>query len=140
MGILIMRIGELASKSGVTTSTIRFYEQKGLMPKAARKASGYRTYDDEALNRLQLIKFSQSLGFSLDELPQLADSEGGWDHEIITQRLQQKLTETTTLISQLQTKQHQLNLLINRLSSVWDKDKCLPQSELADILNQTKYQ
>lgn len=135
-----MHIGELASKSGVSTSAIRFYEQKGLMPKVPRKASGYRIYDAEALNRLQLIKFSQRLGFSLDELPTLIDSEGGWDHELLMNRLQQKRDETAALIEQLRSKQQQLGHLIQKLESTWEQDQCLSPSELANILNQTKYQ
>ncbi|GAB5380992.1 MAG: hypothetical protein Alis3KO_17760 [Aliiglaciecola sp.] len=135
-----MRIGELASKSGVPTSTIRFYEQKGLMPEVPRRASGYRIYDNDALDRLQLIKFSQSLGFSLDELPKLIDSEGGCDHEQLMNRLIQKRAETATLIEQLQTQQLHLSILIDKLEDTWKQEQCLPQSELANILNQTKYQ
>ena len=53
-----MKIGELAKISGVSASAIRFYEQKGLIPQVARRPSGYRIYNNEAVNRLLLRKFS----------------------------------------------------------------------------------
>ena len=59
-----MRIGQLAETVGLPTSTIRFYEQKGLMPAADRTAKGYRKYDSQSVERLKMIKFATSLGFS----------------------------------------------------------------------------
>lgn len=130
-----MRIGELARLSGVPASTIRFYEQKGILPAAARKASGYRVYDAESLNRLQLIKFGQSLGFSLDELPSLVDDEGGWDHDRVMERLLIKQQEVNALLEQVGQKRDQINHLIRELNRNWDSGQCMPQQELAEIIN-----
>jgi DNA-binding transcriptional MerR regulator len=47
-----MKIGELAARSGIAASAIRYYEQAGLMPKAERGANGYRAYGDSALERV----------------------------------------------------------------------------------------
>lgn len=135
-----MQIGQLSQLSNVPKSTIRFYEQKGLMPAAKRTSSGYRIYDQEALNQLQLIKFSQSLGFALDELPKLVDNNGNWDHEIIISRLQEKQQETRQLISQLNSKQRKLDELIEQLQNTWQAGQCLSRCELNKILNQTQYQ
>ena len=63
-----MRIGELAKRSGLTTSRIRFYEDEGLLPKAHRGGNGYRDYPERAVARLHLIRDSQALGFSLSEI------------------------------------------------------------------------
>ena len=57
-----MRIGELAKSAGIPTSTIRFYEAKGLLPEPERKANGYRIYSEQTLQRLSLIRFSQQIG------------------------------------------------------------------------------
>jgi DNA-binding transcriptional MerR regulator len=62
-----MRIGELADRLGVNTKTIRYYEGIGLMPSPDRTPSGYRVYDEDAVERLTFIKTAQRLGITLDE-------------------------------------------------------------------------
>ena len=61
-----MKIGELARKSGLTPSAIRFYEEQGLLSPISRTAGGYRQYASNATERLRLIQASKRLGFSLD--------------------------------------------------------------------------
>ena len=63
-----MRIGELAKRTGVSASRIRFYEKHAVLPKAVRGANGYRTYPETALKLLGLIDDAQRLGFSLSEI------------------------------------------------------------------------
>jgi DNA-binding transcriptional MerR regulator len=63
-----VRIGELAERSGVEPTTIRYYERIGLMPIPARRESGYRDYDAEAAARLGFIRAAQSVGLSLGEI------------------------------------------------------------------------
>lgn len=65
-----MRISELADRTGVPASTLRFYEKNGLLP-AGRTASGYRVYDDDAIDRLAFIKAVKLLGLSLGEVSAL---------------------------------------------------------------------
>ena len=76
-----MKISELATLSGLTTSRIRFYEQQGLIAKAARAANGYRDYQQEALASLQFIQLGQSLGFTLDEIKPLVGISAKVDHQ-----------------------------------------------------------
>lgn len=132
-----MRIGELANKSGTPASTIRFYEQKGLMPKASRTQTGYRQYDEAALDRLQLIKFGQSLGFSLDELPTMLNNEQGWDHDEVMERLEEKYKEVDVLLQQLLLKKRQISELMETLKATWDSGACMDKRELARILSNT---
>lgn len=68
-----MRIGELAARSGVAATTIRYYESVGLLPAPARSASGQRSYAPTALNRLLLVKRLRLLGVGLLELRALVD-------------------------------------------------------------------
>lgn len=63
-----MRIGELARRSGLTTKTLRFYEQARVLPEPARRDSGYRDYEDVALDRLAFVKAAQAAGLSLAEV------------------------------------------------------------------------
>ncbi len=64
----VMRIGELSGQTGVSTKTIRYYEDIGLVPAPARTSSGYRDYDGDAQRRLALIRAAQSVGLSLGEI------------------------------------------------------------------------
>lgn len=54
-----MTIGEIATRVGVPTATIRYYEGRGLIPEAPRTRSGYRQYGDEAAERLRFIRRAQ---------------------------------------------------------------------------------
>ncbi len=66
-----LTIGKLARHGGVNIMTIRYYERRGLLPAPTRTASGYRLYADDAVRRLQFIRQSQLLGFSLTEIQDL---------------------------------------------------------------------
>jgi len=63
-----MRIGELASRSGVSAKAIRYYESIGLLPAPERLPSGYRDYDESTLDALAFIRAAQAVGLSLGEI------------------------------------------------------------------------
>ena len=65
-----MTISEAARQTGLHASAIRYYEQIGLLPAAAR-VSGQRRYDASILYRLAIIQRARQLGFTLDEIRQL---------------------------------------------------------------------
>jgi DNA-binding transcriptional MerR regulator len=71
------RIGEVAERAGVTTRTIRYYEELGLLGRASERAKGsHRLYTDADIARLQeLIRLRDLLGLSLEELVELAEAE-----------------------------------------------------------------
>jgi MerR family redox-sensitive transcriptional activator SoxR len=62
-----VKIGELASRTGVNASAIRYYEKLSLVP-APYHASGQRCYTDEAIYRVLLIRFARGMDFSLEEI------------------------------------------------------------------------
>lgn len=66
-----IRIGDLASRTGVTVETLRYYEQRGLLRPSGRRASGYREYSDETERLVRFIKRAQGLGFTLAEVEEL---------------------------------------------------------------------
>lgn len=59
-----MKIGELAKRTGLATSTIRFYESKGLLNAVSRQSNGYREYPLEAVAVLSIIVNAQQTGFT----------------------------------------------------------------------------
>ena len=63
-----MRIGEVAERCGVNTTTIRYYETAGLLPEPDRTPSGYRDYDDATVARLGFIRAAQTIGLHLGEI------------------------------------------------------------------------
>ena len=65
-----LTIGQVASRSGVTASTIRYYESIGLLP-APERESGQRRYDESVLGRLAFIGVAQEAGFTLREIGEL---------------------------------------------------------------------
>lgn len=65
MGFLT--IGELARRTGLTTRTIRFYSDEGLLPPADRTHAGYRLYDGASLARLELLRTLRELGIGLPD-------------------------------------------------------------------------
>jgi DNA-binding transcriptional MerR regulator len=72
-----LRIGEVAERVGVTTRTIRYYEELGLLGCGHEREKGaHRTYEEADVARLQeLIRLRDLLGLSLEELVELAEAE-----------------------------------------------------------------
>lgn len=70
-------IGEISRQTGVAATTLRYYEQIGLVPEPTRRG-GQRRYEDSILSRLEVIALCKSAGFSLDEIQLLfADDAPG---------------------------------------------------------------
>ena len=65
-----LRIGEVAERSGIAASALRYYEREGLLPRAARRG-GARVYEDSIFDRLALIEVAKAAGFSVAEIKRL---------------------------------------------------------------------
>jgi MerR family redox-sensitive transcriptional activator SoxR len=74
-----LSIGEVAERTGLAVSAIRYYEKLGLLPPAAR-SSGRRRFDITAVTRLRIISTVQQAGFSLAEIHQLLDGGAETTH------------------------------------------------------------
>jgi Cu(I)-responsive transcriptional regulator len=66
-----MNIGEAASATGISAKMIRYYEQSGLIPPAARTAAGYRDYSVKDVYVLRFVRRARDLGFSIVEIGEL---------------------------------------------------------------------
>jgi MerR family transcriptional regulator, redox-sensitive transcriptional activator SoxR len=63
-------IGEIAKRTGIRTSALRYYEEAGILPTPAR-TNGRRFYDADAIRRVDVLRFAQQAGFSLEEIKTL---------------------------------------------------------------------
>jgi MerR family transcriptional regulator, copper efflux regulator len=72
-----MLINELSKRTGITAHTIRFYEKSGLI-KGKRdeniKTNKYFHYDEETVEKLELVRDAKSIGFTISEISQLMDA------------------------------------------------------------------
>lgn len=108
-----MNIGEIAEKTGLAASKIRFYERIGLLKAVKRKANGYRHYSDEAIAQLKLIVIAQQAGFSLEELQTLVPADlSVWNHAELVTALQQKIQGIEAMQQQLASSKAQLQDLL----------------------------
>ncbi|MCW3478733.1 MerR family transcriptional regulator [Neisseriaceae bacterium JH1-16] len=102
-----MKIGELAERTGLAPSRIRFYEGIGLL-KVERQPNGYRTYPPQAALVLNLIATAQKAGFSLDEIRMLLPPDlTQWQHGSLLETLRRKVQDIEELEARLaQSKAH----------------------------------
>ncbi|MFI7864224.1 MerR family transcriptional regulator [Ectopseudomonas khazarica] len=119
-----MKIGELATRTGLAASRIRFYESIGLLKLVERQANGYRSYPEEAVLVLNLITTAQQAGFSLDELRSLLPQDlSQWEHGKLLDTLQGKVRDIEALEQRLaQSKTHLLALIHEIESKPGDLD------------------
>ncbi len=68
-------ISEVAARTGVTASTLRFYEEKGLIASIGRRGLK-RLFDPSVLERLALVSLGRAAGFSLEEIAQMFAADG----------------------------------------------------------------
>lgn len=68
-----MTRGEISRQTDISARTIRFYEDKGIIPMPKRGPNGYRIYDKSMIPGLKFIKNTQQLGFSLIEIKELSE-------------------------------------------------------------------
>ena len=73
----MMTVLEVANLAGVSTRTLRYYDQIGLLPPASATEAGYRLYGDADLRRLQQILFLRELAFPLKEIAPMLKAEAG---------------------------------------------------------------
>jgi MerR family redox-sensitive transcriptional activator SoxR len=102
----LMTIGDVARRSGVAASALRFYEERGLIS-SERAGSGHRRYPRAVLRRIAFIVFAQRVGLALDEIgaelaklpPDRAPTRREWSRlsSTWTERIDQRIAELERL-------------------------------------------
>ncbi|CAN7334488.1 MerR family transcriptional regulator [Duganella sp. LjRoot269] len=126
-----MKIGELAERSGIAASAIRFYEQEGLLPKAVRGANGYRVYTEAVLERLHLIHIGQNLGFTLDAIRAVMALEGAALQDGLMQNFDTRLGEIDQMMEALSAQRQSLLDTREKLRDAWARAECLSNANLS---------
>ncbi|WP_261536849.1 MerR family transcriptional regulator [Burkholderia multivorans] len=108
-----MKIGELAERTGLTPSRIRFYERIGLLTAVRRQPNGYRVYSPDAVVLLGLVATAQKAGFSLDEIRMLLPPDlGQWQRGALLEALRDKVRDIEAMqIKLTQNKAHLVSLM-----------------------------
>ncbi len=126
----LLKIGEVATSSGLPVKTIRYYEEIGLLtPTVERSQAGYRLFNTEVLNRLAFVKRAQSLGLALSEIRAIlaVHDEGELPCYEVKQHLEDKVAIVSQQIQALETLRAELNGIL----SGWQ------EHPPADVIEQT---
>ncbi|GGF94668.1 hypothetical protein GCM10010912_44560 [Paenibacillus albidus] len=108
-----MKRGELAKRTGISTATIRYYEDQGILPAPKRGENGYRVYSEDYLVKIKFIRDTQSLGYSLKEIREALQMLGtDMVIEDLKSLVRNKIVEIEDKIQSLRTLQAMLSGLL----------------------------
>ena len=105
-----MNISDVAKKTGLTSKAIRFYEEKGLVTPPLRSENGYRSYSQQHLDELTLLRQPRQVGFNLEECRELIFlfNDPSRHSADVKRRTLEKVAEIERHISELQGMRTQL--------------------------------
>ena len=119
-------IGGVARRAEVGIDTIRYYEREGLLPPPQRRASGYRDYGPDVVERLRFIRRAKDLGFTLEEIRELlvlsTDRERGV--KSVKQRAETRLDQVNQRIHELRRMKRGLQQLIDACPGHGALERC----------------
>lgn len=94
-----LRIGDIASRSGVTRDAIRFYERSGLLDQPGRTKSRHRIYDATALDRIRLVRQLQNCGLTIGDIKEVFFLREA-DRPVASKRLMEVLRRRLELLEE----------------------------------------
>lgn len=118
-----LTIGKLAKIAGVSVETIRYYQQRGLLP-VPEPSGAYRYYPVSQGKRIRFIKRAQELGFSLDEVAELLSLEDRIDRVSIRQIASTRLEEIQAKLADLNRMKNTLSHLIHECKHTGKGQPC----------------
>ncbi|WP_245680731.1 MerR family transcriptional regulator [Veronia pacifica] len=127
----LMFIGKLSKKVGISIKAIRYYEEIGLI-KPAQREGKYRVYDDSYIPVLEIIKLAKKLGFTLDELKEIAESKSQQGLVPITQLRQALGKKRANVMQQIEALNQVLSDMTTLEEQVTQYNQCL-LSNLASL-------
>lgn len=129
-----MRIGVLAAHAGLTTKTIRFYEDAGLLPPPPRTPAGYRDYPAQTLTRLAFVRDAQAAGLTLADIRSILEirDHGQPPCQHVTRLIDQHLAQVEKRLADLTQAKNVLRDLRQRAAGT-DPASC-PSETVCTIL------
>ncbi len=121
-----LSIGHVAKQAGVGVETVRYYEREGLIAKPPRRASGYRQYTSEVVERVLFIRRAKDLGFSLKEIHELLGLriKPNATSAVVRDRAMEKIEEISEKIESLQHIKQALEELVSACSGKGPVSEC----------------
>jgi MerR family transcriptional regulator, mercuric resistance operon regulatory protein len=96
-----MTIGRVAKTLDLPISTLRYYERKGLLAPPDRSGSGYRLYDEAAVERVAFIRSAQAVGFTLEDIRELLRLDENSSCKEVQTLLSRRLVEVESKLADL---------------------------------------
>jgi DNA-binding transcriptional MerR regulator len=119
-----LQIGELARRSGLNASRIRFYEAQGLIS-AGRRTNGYRAYSAEALVVLNIITSAKDAGFTLEEIRRLMPRDlSSWRDGELLRTLQKRVEDIRAIEKRLARARLRIEALVADIADRPDGMSC----------------
>lgn len=117
----LLTIGQLAERSGLKRSALRFYETQGLLQPAQRTEAGYRLYAPEAESQVRFIQRAQRLGFSLTDIRQLMDDQSA-DADVLA-LAEARFMALERSLTELLVQQHEMQLFLRDMQTSGRDDR-----------------
>ena len=121
-----MLINELSKRTGVAIHTIRFYENKGLIAASADesvKSNNYKHYDESHVEKLEVIREAQEVGFTLSEIKMLMEKwySGAFGEKEQLEFFDAKIREVEMKIQQLE----QMKIRLENVKKEIENGECV---------------
>jgi DNA-binding transcriptional MerR regulator len=114
---------QIAKIANINAETLRYYEKNGLIPSPKRDKNGYRLYNDDTIEKLEIIKYAKSCGFTLEETKKIitiVECEV-IDYGCIIDFLDQKITDINKKVEHLD----YMKVVLNKIkSNIHSQTKC----------------
>jgi MerR family Zn(II)-responsive transcriptional regulator of zntA len=112
----MLKISEIAARTGLSTHTLRFYEKNGLIDASQRTESGYRLYSESDVRKAEFIRTARNIGFSLDDISSLLSiriDKSSHTCQEVTEITRRKLDDVNERIRELTSMQRTLTTLLD---------------------------
>jgi len=129
-----MKIGDLASTTGIPVETIRFYERVGLLPAPQRTAGNYRMYESTHAERLLFIRNCRALDLTLDDVRELlASRDDPKNHCNLNHLLDEQIAHVGRRIAELKGLEETLRELRRQCDDAHKSSECEAMTGLAAV-------
>lgn len=129
-----LTIGKLAKLANVNVETIRFYENKGILTRPTKKKGQFRVYSENYISKLNFIKKTKELGFTLKEIKDLLvlDQDENSTCKNVGDKALNKLEEIQDKINSLKLIEKRLKKIIKTCDNELDQRACCKVSDCLD--------